>query len=75
MSVAINGAAVVHERSHATARSATKVFLRAGVLSVLVAAPLAFGATTTVASVAFIAAAWVLLLIWILNGVRKEELP
>ncbi len=75
MSVAINGAAVVHEHSQAGARSAVKVFLRAGVISVLVAAPLAFGATTTLASVGLIAAAWLLLLIWILEGVRKEELP
>ncbi len=75
MSVVINGAAVVREHSHATTRSGVKVFLRAGVLSVLVAAPLAFGATTTVASVALVAAAWLLLLIWIVEGVRKEELP
>lgn len=75
MSVVINGAAVAREHSHAAARSAVKIFLRAGVLSVLVAAPLAFGATTTPASVALIAAAWVLLLIWIFEGVRKEELP
>ncbi|MCL4522715.1 MAG: O-antigen ligase family protein [Acidobacteria bacterium] len=75
MSVAINGAAVAAEQSRAHARSGTKVFLRAGTISVLVAAPLAFGATTTVASVALIAAAWVLLLIWIFEGVRKEELP
>ncbi|MBI3663849.1 MAG: O-antigen ligase family protein [Acidobacteria bacterium] len=75
MSVVINGAAVVREQSYAMPRSAVDVFLRAGVLSVLVAAPLAFGATTTLASVALIAAAWLLLLIWILEGVRKEALP
>lgn len=75
MSVAINGAAVVQERNHAASRSTVKVFLRTGVLSVLVAAPLAFGATTTAASVALIAAAWLLLLLWVLEAVRREELP
>ncbi|HEV8383347.1 MAG TPA: O-antigen ligase family protein [Candidatus Acidoferrales bacterium] len=74
MSVVINGAAMVRERSHAVARSAVKIFLRAAVLSVLVAAPLAFGATTTIASVVLIAAAWLLLLVWVFEAVRKEEL-
>jgi O-antigen ligase len=75
MSVVINGAAVVREHSHAVTRSAVKIFLRAGVISLLVAAPLAFGATTTMASVALIAIAWILLLFWIFECVRKEELP
>ncbi len=75
MSVVINGAAVVREHSHVAARSSVKIFLRAGALSVLVALPLAFGATTTIASVALTAAAWLLLLIWILECVRKEGMP
>ena len=74
MSVVINGAAVVGAHSHATTRSAAKIFLRVGVISLLVAAPLAFGASTTMASVALTAVAWVLLLSWIFEGVRREEL-
>jgi O-antigen ligase len=75
MSVAINGAAVVQERSDAASRSGIKIFLRVSVLSALVAAPLAFGATTTMASVALTAAAWLMLLLWILDCVREEEMP
>jgi O-antigen ligase len=75
MSVAVGGATMMREETHTLAGSGVAILLRVGILFVLVAAPLGFGATTTVASVVLIASAWALLLVWLFAGLGKGALP
>lgn len=47
----------------------------AGVPLILIAAPLWFGATTATASIALVAASWLLLLLWLAGCIREQRLP
>jgi len=74
MSATVSEASLVREAAPAATRSGVPVFLRVSLLGVLLAAPLAFGATTTVAAVLLIAAAWALVLVWLFAGMARGAL-
>jgi O-antigen ligase len=67
-------AAGLSARAEAMSVALADVLLRAGVLGVLVAAPLAFGATSVLAGLALSGAAWLLLMLWMARGLLAEEL-
>ncbi len=55
-------------------RSGVRRVLSAATIGLLVLAPLAFGATTIAAGLTLVTASWALLLIWIFDGIRNENL-
>lgn len=75
MSVLISRAEAwpVHEASVAGVRGGR--ILLGGVSTILVAAPLAFGATTREAAMVFVAASWCLFLGWLIQSVLRGRLP
>jgi O-antigen ligase len=65
---------VVRENAAGVAVARVRAVVRWGTLGALVAAPLGFGATTVTGAVLLAAAAWLLLLLWVVAGVAAGEL-
>lgn len=76
MSAVVSEAPSAMLREQAATRSRTAVgrMVRVGTIVTLIAAPLAFGATTVVASIALVFVSWLIALLWITDSVRNEEL-
>ncbi|MBI3404749.1 MAG: O-antigen ligase family protein [Acidobacteria bacterium] len=74
MNVLVSHPTLVHEQSTYMVRSGVRRVLSAATIGLLVLAPLAFGATTIAAGLTLVTASWALLLIWIFDGIRNENL-
>lgn len=65
---------MLHAQVVVRSRTTAGRLVRFGTISVLLAAPLAFGATTVTASVLLAALSWMIALVWIAQSIRNEEL-
>jgi len=74
MSVLISRAETWNVREAAAESAWTGRLVAGGVCVVLIAAPLAFGATSRFASLILVAASWCLFLTWLLGGIRQGRL-
>lgn len=66
--------AMAHDRATAVPQVRSSRLVRWGTLVVLVAGPLGFGLTTTLASLVFVAVCWLLFLLWLVRGIRNAQL-
>ena len=75
MSVLVSEAGMWRAAEGAAARSSASALVATGAGVILVAAPFGFGATSTLASVILVAAAWLLLLFWLAECIYAGKLP
>ena len=75
MSVLVSDAGMLRVEDRATTRSSTSVMVATGAGVILVAAPLGFGATSTIASLLLVAVSWLLLMAWLVERIHAGRLP
>ena len=75
MSVLVSDAGMLRVEDRATTRSSTSVMVATGAGVILVAAPLGFGATSTIASLLLVAVSWLLLMAWLAERIHAGRLP
>jgi O-antigen ligase len=75
MNVLVSEAGMLHVAERSASRSATSVMIAASAGLILVAAPLAFGATSTLASLLLVAVSWLLLMAWLAERIHAGRLP
>ncbi|HMD31876.1 MAG TPA: O-antigen ligase family protein [Candidatus Acidoferrales bacterium] len=74
MSVLISRAETWHLREETADSTLAGRLVGGGVCTVLIAAPLAFGATSRIAALVLVAASWFLFLAWLLGGILRGRL-
>src|SRR6202158_3964802 len=75
MNVLVSEAGMLHVAERSASRSATSVMIAASAGLILVAAPLAFGATSTLASLLLVAVSWLLLMAWLAERIHAGRVP
>jgi O-antigen ligase len=75
MNVLVGEAGVWRAAEGSLVRSGSSVLVAIGACVILVAAPLGFGATSTLASLLLIAASWLLLLFWLAERIYAGNVP
>ena len=75
MSVLISRAEAWTVREESTESALAGRLVAGGVCAVLIAAPLAFGATSRIAALVLVAASWCLFFAWLLRGILRGHVP
>ena len=75
MNVLVSDAGMWQAAEGAVARSSSSVLVATGAGVILVAAPLGFGATSTLANVLLVSASWLLLLFWLAERIYAGNVP
>lgn len=75
MNVLVSEAGMWRAEEGAIARSRSSALIATGAAAILVAAPLGFGATSTLASLLLVGASWLLLLFWLAERIYAGHVP